>query len=367
MAKKTTVLSVSSDFALAEAMERHAISMNLQRSDAMRLILRKALGVTGADVKPRPPLPWVTVEEGGQTVWMFDGGPGCWAIVRCAPNTYPRLTIEEPGCPTYSKQLCYSPDEYCIYLAEGIILDRWPQLSEQEIPVNVDMSRTASADMAHEDTSTAADIFSPVVFTTRPQLQLVSEAQHLDVLPLVTPGKGKDCFNNRAALKAFAVPPSAQQIGLQIDADIVEAVDDFCDTAGISRSEAIRRALWHVYGHGGQGEPRPCLQWIKTSHRVPDHSCWTEDRWTLEIGDGRRAQVSCINHGQSTLTLSEPGIPDAVSTMNGHSNYVLWRATGKVLKLWPDIESALRSAGKVKPAGELGYWAVVMEEVLRAA
>jgi len=129
MSKKSTVLGASCDFALAEAVELYAFRHNLPRADAIRQILRQIADPRGECSRVRTSLQWVQVKEGKSLVWMLDGGDGRWAVMRCAPNAYPVLTIEEPGCLEFSRSMYYSPDEYAIYLAEGIILKRWPHLA----------------------------------------------------------------------------------------------------------------------------------------------------------------------------------------------------------------------------------------------
>lgn len=129
MAKRVTVLSLSCDFALAEAVELFALRRNVPRSEALRMLLRQAADPLGEHRERREPLPWVEVTEQNSVALMLDCGPGCWAIIRRRVYAYPVLTIEEPGQPIYRRVLEYSPEEYAIYLAEGIVTQRFPHIA----------------------------------------------------------------------------------------------------------------------------------------------------------------------------------------------------------------------------------------------
>lgn len=130
MGKRSTLLTVACDFALGEALELYAMRYSITRAEALRQIIRQVVDPLGERSQPRPALSWVKVDDGRAVVWMLDGGAGRWAIARQAhSNAYPILTIEERWRVVYGPhQLTYSPNEFALYLAEGIILDFWPDM-----------------------------------------------------------------------------------------------------------------------------------------------------------------------------------------------------------------------------------------------
>lgn len=133
---KTTTITMTFDFALAEVIELHALKHGLSRQDAIRMALRQVLDPLGERRTPREPFPWVKVKDGEATVWIFDGGKGRWATARKRSyNAYPILSIEEPGWPVTKHELVYSPDDYALYIAESILLERWPDLRPPVRPV----------------------------------------------------------------------------------------------------------------------------------------------------------------------------------------------------------------------------------------
>lgn len=130
MAQTKTTLSLSTDFAMAEALEEYGNRYQIGRTEALRKILRQVLDPLG-EVVVRPPLAWETITEGKRTTHILDVGPGAWVQIVTRYGHYPLLTIEENGAEVLRKSITYSPDAFAIYMAEGLILKRWPHLAQR--------------------------------------------------------------------------------------------------------------------------------------------------------------------------------------------------------------------------------------------
>jgi len=131
--KAKTPLKVSCDFALAEAVTEYARAKGISREELLRRAVRAYIP-DAKRLRPHEPLPWVQCDETPYTkAWMLDAGHDRWAVLRSTGGYYPRLTIEEPGRRsgfTISEvvPIREAHIEFALYLAESILLRRWPDL-----------------------------------------------------------------------------------------------------------------------------------------------------------------------------------------------------------------------------------------------